>query len=110
MIKKTFKIEGMSCASCSNAVEKSVQKLNGVSKASVNLATEKLSVIYDDKVISEEDIIALFDKFRLSFVYHISDVQQSHRKSDTIHLLERHQNYRLQQSHPQCHLYWSRLL
>ncbi len=56
MIKKTLKIEGMSCASCSNAVEKTVQKLNGVSKASVNLATEKLSVTYDDKVISEEDI------------------------------------------------------
>lgn len=33
-------VEGMSCASCSSTVEKVVSKLEGVKKASVNLATE----------------------------------------------------------------------
>lgn len=44
MVKKTLKIEGMTCASCASAVERSTKKLKGVSEASVNLATEKLSI------------------------------------------------------------------
>jgi len=35
-------VTGMTCASCSARVEKVVGKLEGVAKASVNLATEKL--------------------------------------------------------------------
>lgn len=37
-------IEGMTCASCVARVEKALQKVPGVVKASVNLATEKASV------------------------------------------------------------------
>lgn len=49
-------IEGMGCASCSSTVEKVVSKIDGVKKASVNLATEKLDVTYDTDKVSEEDI------------------------------------------------------
>jgi len=38
----------MHCAACSARVEKEVQKLEGVKTASVNLATEKLVVEFDD--------------------------------------------------------------
>ncbi|MDR2966115.1 MAG: cadmium-translocating P-type ATPase [Treponema sp.] len=41
---ETLIIGGMHCASCSARVERSVQKLEGVNKAFVNLATEKLFV------------------------------------------------------------------
>lgn len=37
-------IEGMTCASCSTRVEKALQKLPGVSEATVNLATEQATV------------------------------------------------------------------
>ncbi|MDK6077738.1 heavy metal-associated domain-containing protein, partial [Massilia varians] len=37
-------IEGMTCASCVARVEKALQKVPGVSAATVNLATEKASV------------------------------------------------------------------
>src|SRR5690625_5136703 len=37
---QTFAIEGMTCASCAQTIEKAVGKLSGVDKASVNLATE----------------------------------------------------------------------
>lgn len=47
MESKTFDIEGMSCASCAQTIEKATAKLPGMAKASVNLATEKLSVTYD---------------------------------------------------------------
>ena len=42
-------ITGMTCAACANRVEKGLQKLPGVSEASVNFATEKASVVYDDE-------------------------------------------------------------
>ena len=39
-------IEGMTCASCANRIEKRLNKLDGV-EASVNYATEAASVEYD---------------------------------------------------------------
>ncbi|MBO0447184.1 copper-translocating P-type ATPase [Enterococcus ureilyticus] len=56
MEAKTFDIEGMTCASCAQTVEKATAKLTGVSKATVNLATEKLNVEYDESQLSETDI------------------------------------------------------
>ncbi len=44
---ETLKIEGMHCASCVAAVEKSLGHLAGVSEASVNLATESAQVKFD---------------------------------------------------------------
>ena len=55
-MKDTYTIEGMTCASCAQAVEKSVAKLTGMDAANVNLATEKLTVTYDDQQVSEADI------------------------------------------------------
>ena len=56
MSTKSFSIEGMTCAACVQTVEKAAQKLPGVEMASVNLATEKLSLNYDETVLSDEDI------------------------------------------------------
>ena len=47
MKKDTYNVTGMSCASCSASIEKTLNKIDGI-KASVNLATEKLSVEYDE--------------------------------------------------------------
>ncbi len=41
-------VTGMTCASCSARIEKVVGRLDGVSKASVNLATEKLWIEFDE--------------------------------------------------------------
>ena len=40
--KKTLKIEGMSCAACSSAVERALNKADGILEANVNIATEML--------------------------------------------------------------------
>jgi Cu+-exporting ATPase len=45
-------VTGMTCASCSARIEKVVGKLDGVSKASVNLATERLWIEYDESRLS----------------------------------------------------------
>lgn len=55
--KKTFAINGMTCASCAQSVEKATGKVEGVYESNVNLATEKMSVEYDDSIVSVSDII-----------------------------------------------------
>ncbi|MHB8128354.1 MAG: heavy metal translocating P-type ATPase [Mobilitalea sp.] len=52
MNKETIKISGMSCAACAQRVQKAVSKIEGVTNASVNFATEKLSVDFDDQKAS----------------------------------------------------------
>jgi Cu+-exporting ATPase len=47
----TIPIGGMTCAACAQRVEKAIDKLEGVLKVSVNLATEKATVEYDSQVI-----------------------------------------------------------
>lgn len=55
-MEKTFQIEGMHCASCVQSVEKSLQNLEGIKEANVNLITEKVSVNYDKDQLNVEDI------------------------------------------------------
>jgi Cu+-exporting ATPase len=45
----TIPIGGMTCAACSQRVEKALKRLDGVISASVNLATEKATVTYDPR-------------------------------------------------------------
>jgi Cu+-exporting ATPase len=52
----TIPVGGMSCASCSAAVERSLKKLPGVEAASVNLATEKATVKYDPAAVRLSEI------------------------------------------------------
>lgn len=56
MQKQTIKITGMSCAACAGRIEKSLNKVNGINSASVNLALENASVEYDSDVINLDDI------------------------------------------------------
>ncbi|MGV3255636.1 heavy metal translocating P-type ATPase, partial [Streptococcus suis] len=62
MKQASYPIQGMTCASCAMTVEKAVGKLAGVEEVSVNLATEKLSVSYDEKLLGLEDIRQAVEK------------------------------------------------
>jgi Cu+-exporting ATPase len=46
--KLAFRVEGMTCASCVGRVEKGLRALPGVREASVNLATERADVAFED--------------------------------------------------------------
>ena len=52
----TLLIDGMTCASCVRRVEKALTKVEGVSSANVNLATEKATVAFDPAVASVADL------------------------------------------------------
>lgn len=55
-IKKTFPIRGMHCASCVRVLEKALSRVGGVKEASVNLASEKATVTYDDAQCTPEQM------------------------------------------------------
>ncbi|HBR31068.1 MAG TPA: heavy metal translocating P-type ATPase, partial [Clostridiales bacterium] len=56
MTNEVLKIAGMTCAACVARIENAVGKKDGVSRASVNFATETLSVGFDEKKTTIEEI------------------------------------------------------
>ena len=57
-----MKITGMTCASCAKAVERAVKKIDDNIEANVNIATEKLSVSYDESKVTSQDIQRAIEK------------------------------------------------
>lgn len=62
IVSIALKIEGMTCASCAKAVERAVGKLEGVTEANVNYATEKLSISYEPSQVKISDIKKAIEK------------------------------------------------
>ncbi len=58
MPKEFFNVTGMTCASCSARVEKTVQRLEGVENVSVNLLTNSMEVSFDEGKINAQNIIS----------------------------------------------------
>lgn len=59
--KIDLKITGMSCAACAAKIEKRLGKQEGITKAAVNLATEKASVEYVPSKIKTTGVIKLIE-------------------------------------------------
>lgn len=51
MDNQVLSIRGMTCAACAGRIEKTLSKLPGIGQASVNLASEKLFVAYDESTL-----------------------------------------------------------
>ncbi|MGP7816424.1 heavy metal translocating P-type ATPase [Niallia sp. 01092] len=53
-----FQITGMTCAACATRIEKGLNKMEGVTEATVNLALEKATVKYNEDQLTAKDIQA----------------------------------------------------
>ncbi len=62
MKKEQYQIVGMHCASCKKLIETFVGELKGVHTVNVNYATEKMSVSYDETLVTLQDIIVAVKK------------------------------------------------
>ncbi len=62
MKKSIYNVNGMTCATCALTVEKAVGKVAGVSKATVNFATEKVTVEYDEQEVGMKDLQMAVEK------------------------------------------------
>lgn len=56
MKEKTYKVTGMTCASCAAHAQKAVSKLEGVQESNVNIATEKLTVSFDENKLGFNEL------------------------------------------------------
>ena len=65
LIKNTFPVTGMSCASCASSVESMLNSTEGVHKASVNFASSSVLVEYDEFL----EFFSLMYPYQLDFLY-----------------------------------------
>ena len=56
-IELSLGIEGMTCASCVNRIERFLRKADGVMEANVNLATERATVRFDPAVAGRAELV-----------------------------------------------------
>lgn len=82
--KAEFAITGMTCAACSTRIEKGLNKLEGVTKASVNLALETASVEYSPSQIAPQDITQRVEKlgYGAKLKSEEREEEQSHREKE----------------------------
>ena len=59
MEKVKLNLIGMSCASCANTIDKSLNNKKGILEANVNLASEVAYITFDEALIKGEDIIGV---------------------------------------------------
>jgi len=55
-VKETYPVLGITCASCVRKIETVLNKTNGVTEATVNFATEKVTIEYDNDKLSLDEI------------------------------------------------------
>lgn len=60
--KAIFKIEGMSCSSCSANIEKKLKQTEGVIDARINFAAEKAQIEFNNDKISGKDLVQVIEK------------------------------------------------
>ncbi|MBS4220004.1 copper chaperone CopZ [Bacillus sp. FJAT-49711] len=53
-MEKTLNVQGMSCGHCKKSVEGALKKLDGVSKAEVNLEAGKVDITFDESKVNVE--------------------------------------------------------
>lgn len=86
--KETIAVTGMTCANCVAVVEKGLRKLDGVVDVSVNLATEKASVVYEVDQLSAEEIFRQIRRIGYGVIEtepdgSLSDAEREGRRAET---------------------------
>ena len=85
----TFKVEGMTCSACANRVERVTKKLEGVESASVNFATEKLTVTVDEELTGYPQIKSVVEKAGYKLIKEEEKKEESSKLDDRKILLIR---------------------
>ncbi|MEK7015449.1 heavy metal translocating P-type ATPase [Bacillus sp. FSL R9-9410] len=81
--KAEFTVSGMTCAACANKVEKRLNKLDGVNKATVNFALESATVDFNPNEISVNEMKSTITKLGYKL-----EVKSDEQDSSTDHRLK----------------------
>src|SRR3989344_1744347 len=76
-MKIILDIIGMHCTSCANTIEKTLNKTKGIIKVSVNFATEKAAIDYDEKKTNVDEIKKIIKKIGYTAIDSASETHES---------------------------------
>ncbi len=62
MMKKSFRVEGMSCVGCTIAVEGALEDVPGIKSAAANYAKQVADVEYDETRVTDAQIAAAVER------------------------------------------------
>lgn len=79
IITKTLKIDGMTCVSCENRIERKLQNTAGITSARVSYSSGMAHITYDGSVISLEQIISIIEQLDYKVV---KEMQETTKKTD----------------------------
>jgi copper chaperone len=57
-MKKMYQLETVTCPSCVVRIEGMLSKTKGIEQSDVRFNTSRVSVVFDDEIISSQEIIA----------------------------------------------------
>jgi len=83
MKNSTFNVTGMSCASCARTVENALNKNKDI-KASVNIATEKVNIEYDENKYNFEKIKKIVENSGYGLVETLNEEEKMQMYEDKI--------------------------
>src|SRR5260370_9223137 len=81
-------LEGMTCASCAIRIEKGLKKVPGVKDASVNLATEQATVIYNSTQTNLEQMVQKVEAVGYKATPQVTSTQQPVQETATSEVTE----------------------
>lgn len=74
-----FDVSGMSCAACATRIEKKLNRMDGIKKASVNLALERAQVEYHSSLVSPTDMIGSVSKLGFTLTNRLEEVESTNQ-------------------------------
>lgn len=75
-MRKTFKVEGMSCINCARTIEIGLKRKEGVKEVKVSFELGRVHVVFDENVVDEERIIGTIE----SLGYRVIDEEDDGRE------------------------------
>jgi len=87
--KATFKIGGMTCASCAQTIEKALSKADGVFEAAVNLATEQAVIEFDAAITTPANLKTVVDGTGYRVVEEIDEEKSDEKGEDDLIKVEK---------------------
>ncbi len=83
-VSYSFKVEGMSCSACASRVERIVGKLEGVEEATVNFASEKLTISANADVVQVTKVKAVVEEAGFKLITEGEEVPKKKYTSDQL--------------------------
>lgn len=92
LIKRTLKLDGLTCTACETKIEHKLKKLQGVVEADVSYVTSILYLTYDESKINLNDIIKTIEKLDYTVVDDLTEESKKEKKEKKVEKAKKENN------------------